>query len=101
MFPIIQEEVAQAIQHDTKLKKPLYEALGYDVEQLKKNDSQRDKPWYCDRYMYEEIARNIRQYGDVSMSKALTIARTEGHQDYRAVEGTRQDTGRKKPERML
>ena len=43
MFPINQEEVVQAIQHDTKLSKPLYEALGYNVEQLKKDNCRRDK----------------------------------------------------------
>ena len=29
--------------------------------------------------MYADIARNIRNYGRVSMDKAITIARTEGH----------------------
>lgn len=79
MFPIDQEEVAQAIQHDTKLKKPLYEALGYNVEQLKKTIASEISRGIASSMMYAEIARNIRQYGGVSMSKALTIARTEGH----------------------
>lgn len=79
MFPINQEEVAQAIQHDTKLKKPLYEALGYNVEQLKKTIASEISRGIASSMMYAEIARNIRQYGGVSMSKALTIARTEGH----------------------
>ncbi len=79
MFPINQEEVVQAIQHDTKLKKPLYEALGYDVGQLKKTIASEISRGIASAMMYEEIARNIRRYGGVSMSKALTIARTEGH----------------------
>lgn len=79
MFPINQEEVVQAIQHDTKLKKPLYEALGYDVGQLKKTIASEISRGIASSMMYEEIARNIRRYGGVSMSKALTIARTEGH----------------------
>lgn len=79
IFPIDQEEVVQAIQHDTKLKKPLYEALGYDVEQLKKTIASEISRGFASSMMYTEIARNIRQYGGVSMSKALTIARTEGH----------------------
>lgn len=79
IFPIDQEEVVQAIQHDTKLKKPLYEALGYDVEQLKKTIASEISRGFASSMMYTEIARNIRQYGGVSMYKALTIARTEGH----------------------
>ena len=79
MFPINQEEVVQAIQHDTKLSKPLYEALGYNVEQLKKTIAGEISRGIANGYMYADIARNIRNYGRVSMDKAITIARTEGH----------------------
>lgn len=77
--PINQENVAKAIQHNTKLSKPLYEALGYNVEQLKKIIAGEISRGIANGYMYAEIARNIRNYGRVYMNKAITIARTEGH----------------------
>lgn len=77
--PINQENVAKAIQHNTKLSKSLYEALGYNVEQLKKTIAGEISRGIANGYMYADIARNIRNYGRVSMNKAMTIARTEGH----------------------
>lgn len=77
--PINQENVAKAIQHNTKLSKPLYEALGYNVEQLKKTIAGEISRGIATGMMYSEIARNIRNHAQVSNSKAMTIARTEGH----------------------
>lgn len=77
--PINQENVTKAIQHDTKLSKPLYEALGYNVEQLKKTIAGEISRGIATGMMYAEIARNIRNSAMVSMRKAMTIARTEGH----------------------
>lgn len=79
IFPINQEEVAKAIVHDTKLKKPMYEELGYNVDQLKKTIAGEISRGFANGYSYDEIARNIRNYGRVSMNKAYTIARTESH----------------------
>lgn len=79
ILPINQENVVTAIQHDTKLKKPLYEALGYNVEQLKKTIAGEISRGIANGYMYAEIARNIERYCRVSANKAYTIARTEGH----------------------
>ena len=79
ILPINQEQVVMAIQHDTKLKKPLYEALGYNVEQLKKTIAGEISRGIANGYMYAEIARNIKKHCKVSANKAYTIARTEGH----------------------
>ena len=79
IMPIDQEQAIRAIQHDTKLKKPLYESLGYNVEQLKRTIAGEISRGIANGYMYTEIARNIRNHGKVSISKAYTIARTEGH----------------------
>lgn len=79
VLPINQEEVVTAIQHDTKLKKPLYEALGYNVDNLKKIIASEISRGFANGYMYTQIADNIRRHGKVSMNKAYTIARTEGH----------------------
>lgn len=79
ILPINQDLVVKAIQHDTKLKKPLYEALGYNVEQLKKTIAGEISRGIANGYMYDVIARNIRNHCKVSIGKAFTIARTEGH----------------------
>lgn len=79
IFPINQEDVAKAIVHNTKLKKPLYESLGYDVDKLKKTIQQEISRGFASGADYTTMARNIRNQGGVSMRKAFTIARTEGH----------------------
>lgn len=79
IMPIDQEQAIRAIQHDTKLKKSLYESLGYNVNQLKRTISGEVSRGIANGFMHAEIARNIRNHGKVSMSKAYTIARTEGH----------------------
>lgn len=76
---VTQGLVIKAIQHDTKLKKPLYEALGYNVEQLKKTIAGEISRGIANGYMYDVIVRNIRNHCKVSIGKAFTIARTEGH----------------------
>lgn len=79
IFPINQEDVARAIIHDTKLKKSLYDALGMDVDKLKRVISGEISRGFANGYSYDTIARNIRNHGGVTMRKAYTIARTEAH----------------------
>lgn len=79
IFPINQEDVAKSIVHNTKLKKPLYEAMGVDVTKLKKVIQQEISRGFATAADYTEMARNIRNKGGVSMRKAFQIARTEGH----------------------
>lgn len=79
IFPINQQDVARAIVHNTKLKKPLYEALGVDVAKLKKTIQQEISRGFATAADYTEMARNIRNQGGIPMRKAFTIARTEGH----------------------
>lgn len=95
IFPIDQELVIIAIQHDTKLKKSLYEALGYNVDRLKKIIATEVSRGFANSKSYDEIARNIRNRGKVSSSKAYTIARTEGH---RITEKSREDARKKAKE---
>lgn len=95
ILPINQENVVTAIQHDTKLKKPLYEALGYNVEQLKKTIAGEISRGIASGYMYAEIVRNIERYCRVSANKAYTIARTEGH---RIAEQSKSDARQKAKE---
>lgn len=79
IFPINQDDVAKAIVHNTKLKRPLYESMGIDVDKLKKTIQQEISRGFASAADYTEMARNIRNHGGVSMRKAFTIARTEGH----------------------
>ena len=95
VIPIDQELVSKAIQHDTKLKAPMYEELGYNVEQLKKTISGELARGIANAYSFSEIARNISRHGNVTMNKAYTIARTEGH---RITEQSRQDARQKAKE---
>lgn len=86
VFPIDQEQAAKAIQLDTKLSVPLYKQIGENVGGLKKVISSSITRGIAAAMSYADIARQIRQYmiGDYShvggaLSKAYTIARTEGH----------------------
>ena len=56
VFPIDEEQVAAAIQHETKLSESLYTRLGKDTKVLSK-----------------------RIAGEISKNKVMRIARTESH----------------------
>lgn len=85
--PIDQKQVVRAVQHDTKLSKSLYNTLGEDVSLLKKRIANNISRGIAQGSSYADIARNIASgmVGDYSrmkggkLSKAMTIARTEGH----------------------
>lgn len=79
IFPIDQEQVVAAIQHETKLSEPLYTALGKDITDLRKKISGEISRGISTGMMYSEIARNVASYAGISKNKAMRIARTEGH----------------------
>ncbi len=87
IIPIDQEEVVKAILHDTKLSKPLYDSLGEDVTYLKKQIQNTLSRGIAQGSSYADIAKKLtlEMVGDYSkmrggaLSKAYTIARTEGH----------------------
>lgn len=78
LMPINQSMVFDAVMHNTKLKRPLYEALGYDVDKLKREISNELARGIIQGSAWTDIARNIRYKTKVSKNKAYTIARTEG-----------------------
>lgn len=78
LMPINQSMVLDAVMHNTKLKKSLYEALGYDVDVLKREISNELARGITQGSAWIDIARNIRYKAKISQNKAYTIARTEG-----------------------
>lgn len=79
IFPIDQEQMVRAIVHDTKLSENLYNKLGQDVNDLKKNISSTISRGISTNDSYSNISRNIRIVGDTYSNKAYRIAKTEGH----------------------
>ena len=79
VFPIDQEQVVAAIQHETKLSESLYTALGKDVVELRKKIAGEISRGISSGQMYGEIARNIAGYALIPKNNAMRIARTEAH----------------------
>lgn len=79
VFPIDQEQVVAAIQHETKLSESLYTALGKDVVDLRKKIAGEISRGISSGQMYGEIARNIAGYAMIPKNNAMRIARTEAH----------------------
>lgn len=87
IMPIDQKQVVQALVHDTKLSKSLYQTFGENVASLKKRIQNDISRGIAQGSSYADIARNVASgmVGDYSkmrggaLSRAYTIARTEGH----------------------
>lgn len=79
MIPIDQQQVVDAVMHDTKMSTDLYSSLGKDISKLKKDISSEISRGISQGLMYGEISKNISRYAGVSRNNAMRIARTEGH----------------------
>ena len=79
IFPISQDQVVKAIQHDTKLSESLYERLGADVNELKKAIRTEISRGIANNLSWADIARNLAGQSRITMNKAIRITRTEGH----------------------
>ena len=79
MFPIDQEQVVAALQHDTALNTDLYTHLGKNITVLKKQIAEEITRGISTGMMYNEITRNLKDYARISKNRAATIVRTEGH----------------------
>jgi SPP1 gp7 family putative phage head morphogenesis protein len=77
--PIDQNAAIKAVMTDSKLSEPLYNALGVDVNNLKKSISQEISRGIASGLFYDEIARNIQFFTNAPLSRAKTIVRTEAH----------------------
>ena len=79
IIPIDQAAAVKAILTDSKVSNGLYTALGVDVAKLKKTITQEISRGIASSLPYKDIARNISNVSGAPLSRAKTIARTEGH----------------------
>lgn len=79
VLPIDQNQVVEAIQHETKLKSRLYTEMGHDIKKLQTKIAEEISRGISTGQGYAEIARNIEQHAKIPKNRAMTIARTESH----------------------
>lgn len=79
VVPVDQAAAVKAVLTDSKVSNGLYAALGVDVAKLKKSITQEISRGIASSLPYSDIARNISNVSKAPMSRAKTIARTEGH----------------------
>lgn len=79
IMPIDHAAAVKAIQTDSKISEGLYNALGIDTKDLKKNISAEITRGIAGGMSNNEIAMNIHNATRAPLSRAKTIARTESH----------------------
>lgn len=79
IIPLDQAAAVKAILTDSKISEGLYSALGVDTAALKKSISAEVTRGIASGMAYNDIARNISNVSNAPLSRAKTIARTEGH----------------------
>lgn len=79
VIPVDQAAAIKAVLTDSKVSNGLYAALGVDVAKLKKSIAQEISRGIASSLSYADIARNISSVSKAPLSRAKTIARTEGH----------------------
>lgn len=79
ILPIDHEMAIRAIMTDSKLSEPLYDALGVDIQNLKKRIAAEVTRGIAQGMSNDEIARNLRNTAKAPLGRARTIARTESH----------------------
>lgn len=77
VFPINQEEIVAAIQHETNLTASLYES--FDMKDLQKKISSEISRGFSTGAKFKEVARNVHAVTNIGKNNAMRIARTEGH----------------------
>ena len=79
VIPVDQAAAVKAVLTDSKVSNGLYNALGVNVKKLKKTITQEISRGIASSLPYSDIARNISSVSKAPLSRAKTIARTEGH----------------------
>lgn len=79
VIPVDQAAAIKAVLTDSKVSNGLYNALGVNVKKLKKTITQEISRGIASSLPYSDIARNISSVSKAPLSRAKTIARTEGH----------------------
>ena len=91
ILPIDHESAIRAVLTDSKLSEPLYDALGIDINKLKRGITAEITRGIAEGMSMNEIARNIRNTTKAPLARARTIARTESH---RIAETASNDAGK-------
>lgn len=79
VFPLDQDRIVAAIQHETKLSTSLYEALGKDTKDLSKKIAGEISRGFSNAAPVGTMSRNIANHAGISRNNAMRIARTESH----------------------
>lgn len=77
IVPMDQAVVIKAINIDTKLKAPIYETLGMDLNRLKKTITSEITRGIASGKLYSDMQRNIHNATKMPLSRARLITRTE------------------------
>ena len=96
IMPIDQAAAVRAILTDSKIRKGLYNALGVDVNGLKKTITHEISRGIATGMSYGDIARNISNVSKAPLNRANVIARTEGHRIQQASTMDAQRAAKKK-----
>lgn len=79
VLPIDKNAAAKAVVTDSKIKGSLYEALGIDVDAMKKSITQELTRGISSGLSFDDIARNIKNKVKAPLANIKRIVRTEGH----------------------
>lgn len=79
VIPVNPQDALRAIMTDSKLSQPLYDALGVDINALKKRITSEITRGIAEGMSIYEISRNLHNAANVPLGRARTIARTESH----------------------
>lgn len=96
VVPIDQAAAVKAVLTDSKVSNGLYNALGVNVKKLKKSITQEISRGIASALPYSDIARNISSVSKAPLSRAKTIARTEGHRIQQTSSRDAQEAAKKK-----
>lgn len=96
VVPINQAAAVKAVLTDSKVSNGLYAALGVNVKKLKKSITQEISRGIASSLPYSDIARNISSVSKAPLSRAKTIARTEGHRIQQTSSRDAQEAAKKK-----
>lgn len=96
VVPINQAAAVKAVLTDSKVSNGLYNALGVNVKKLKKSITQEISRGIASSLPYSDIARNISSVSSAPLSRAKTIARTEGHRIQQTSSRDAQEAAKKK-----
>lgn len=99
--PIDNNAAAKAIILDSKVKEDLYTSIGVDITKLKRTIRNEITRGIASGEMYSNIARNISQAASITMHRANTIVRTEGHRIQQAATEDARQTAVKKGAKVV